>query len=157
MATIAKELGVSKDVVKYHKKSLNDDDWGWDNGHVIISPAGIDFIKSRLKKKNYDENFEKYTREKLKNIEQQLEYLDDFLIKKLVLEKEFVAAPITPVSEPEFPPAFTNDLKSFLGEEFIIWYCRKKGDIDQWADWRWDFVTIPDIQLYFDYRKGENL
>lgn len=157
MSVIAKELGVSKDVVKYHKKSLNEDDWGWDDDQIVISPNGVDFIKSRLQKKSYEANFEKYTRDKLRIIERRLEHLDEFLVKKLVIEKEIDVPVEIPLldSDPEKELVFTGDFKRFLGDDFTSWYTDQKNDMDKWDDWRWDFVKISEIQLYFDYKNGK--
>lgn len=150
MSEIAKELGVSKDVIKYHKKSLPDEEWGWNNEEqIIISPDGVDFIKSRLQKKRYEANFEKYTRDKLRMIERRLEHLDEFLLKKLVFEKEID-------SEIEKDLTFTVDFKEFLGDDFTSWYTKQKDDIHKWEDWRWEFVKISEIQLYFDYKNKKN-
>lgn len=141
MSKIAKELGVSKDVIKYHKKSLPDEEWGWnDENQIVISPDGVNFIKSRLKKKSYDFNFEKYTREKLKIIERQISYLHEFLLNELIIKSK-----TNPIS---------NDLQGFLGEGFVIWYMEQKN-METWDENCWNLVSLPEIQRYFDYKNGK--
>lgn len=51
MLEVSKALGVSKDVVKYHKKTkLDISDWREVGGKVFISPQGIAKIKQSLRK-----------------------------------------------------------------------------------------------------------
>lgn len=149
---IASELGVSKDVIKYHKKSISEAEIGWDEGQVIISPAGVDYIKSRLKKENYNENFEKYTRSKLKNIEGRLELIDEFLVKKLVLDKKVESIP-----EQETSPVLKNEvdllteLYELLNDDFKKWYC-EKNKYPNWEDWHLGFVKLVEVTAYLQQK-----
>lgn len=60
MLEVAKELGVSKDVVKYHKRKLADDDWISHDGVVYIFETGVEKIRSGLSKEenSYSKGFE---------------------------------------------------------------------------------------------------
>lgn len=148
MSVVAKELGVSKDVVKYHKKSLPESEIGWDEGKVILSPAGVDFIKSRLKKETYHENFEKYTRDKLKNIESRLELMDEFLIKKLLIEKQTESIPERKLNVAAKSEAtLLDELDNVLTDDFKQWYCELKG-YELWEEWDLSLVRVMDLISY---------
>ena len=148
MSVVAKELGVSKDVVKYHKKSLPEGEIGWDEGKVILSPAGVDFIKSRLKKETYHENFEKYTRDKLKNIESRLELMDEFLIKKLLIEKQTESIPERKLNVAAKSEAtLLDELDNVLTDDFKQWYCELKG-YELWEEWDLSLVRVMDLIRY---------
>lgn len=150
MSVVAKELGVSKEVVKYHRKSIPESEIGWDNGQVILSPAGVEFIKSRLQKGTSHENFETYTREKLKNIEGRLELIDEFLIKKGLIENQ-----VDELSEQKTSSGAKSDLNllaeldKVLTDEFKKWYCELKG-YPKWEERNWAFVRVTDL---IDYLK----
>lgn len=60
MLEVAKELGVSKDVVKYHKRKLAVDDWVSHDGVVHILETGVEKIRSGLRKEenSYSKGFE---------------------------------------------------------------------------------------------------
>ena len=45
-----KELGVSKDVVKYHQRKMNSNESFKANGKIYITPAGVEKIKNSLRK-----------------------------------------------------------------------------------------------------------
>lgn len=50
MLEVAKELGVSKDVVKYHQRKLNTSESFRMEGKIYITPAGVEKIKGGLRK-----------------------------------------------------------------------------------------------------------
>ena len=50
MLEVSKELGVSKDVVKYHQRKMGANDSFKANGKIYITPSGIEKIKSGLRK-----------------------------------------------------------------------------------------------------------
>ena len=50
MLEVAKELGVSKDVVKYHQRKMETDESYRANGKIYITPAGVEKIKNGLRK-----------------------------------------------------------------------------------------------------------
>lgn len=50
MLEVAKELGVSKDVVKYHQRKMNSSESFRENGKIYITLAGIEKIKAGLRK-----------------------------------------------------------------------------------------------------------
>lgn len=60
MLEVAKELGVSKDVVKYHKRKLTADDWAIYDGVVYIFETGVEKIREGLRKEPsmYSKSFE---------------------------------------------------------------------------------------------------
>lgn len=45
MLEVAKELGVSKDVVKYHQRKMNTGESFRANGKIYITPAGVEKSK----------------------------------------------------------------------------------------------------------------
>lgn len=44
---------------------------------------------------------------------------------------------------------FASQLKNKLNDQFIDWYCEKEK-IDEWSDWRWNFVKLSDVLLYLE-------
>lgn len=50
MLEVSKELGVSKDVVKYHQRKMNENESFKVGGKIYITPAGIENIRGRLRK-----------------------------------------------------------------------------------------------------------
>ena len=50
MLEVSKELGVSKDVVKYHQRKMDASDSFKVGGKIYITPSGIEKIKSGLRK-----------------------------------------------------------------------------------------------------------
>lgn len=50
MLEVSKELGVSKDVVKYHQRKMDASDSFKAGGKIYITPSGIEKIKSGLRK-----------------------------------------------------------------------------------------------------------
>lgn len=126
MSDIAKNLEVSKDVIKYHKKFIDKNEIMYENGQVLISDNGVDLIKKRLKKSKYNDSFEKYTRLKLKSIEDEL---------KLIGES---------ITHTQTDLGLLEQIRQELNEDFLSWYCQKE-DIIVWADWRWKFVRLNDL------------
>lgn len=74
---IAEELGVSKDLIKYHRKNLDVFQIEKVNGIYQIAPSGVEGIRSRLRKESYEEKILR----RLHMIEYQQE-----LMYKLLLE-----------------------------------------------------------------------
>lgn len=59
MSDIAGELGISKDLVKYHRKSLPASEIRKaPDGKVWISETGKNMIKGKLRKESYEKSFE---------------------------------------------------------------------------------------------------
>lgn len=143
MAEVAKELGVSKDVVKYHRKSISDDFINWKNGEIYISPEGVKWIKSKLKKDTYHANFETYTRAKLKESTGMLDMIYELLQTKLIVE------PALAKSSNQESLNLTQLIQEELTEEFIQWYCQHK-QIDTWADWQYKFIYLNDFLDYLN-------
>src|SRR5699024_11675651 len=50
MLEVSKELGVSKDVVKYHQRKMNSNETFKAGGKIYITPAGEEKIKNGLRK-----------------------------------------------------------------------------------------------------------
>lgn len=50
MLEVSKELGVSKDVVKYHQRKMNSNESFKAGGKIYITPAGEEKIKNGLRK-----------------------------------------------------------------------------------------------------------
>lgn len=85
---VAEELGISKDLVKYHRKNLDIFQIGKENGVYLISPSGIDEIRSRLRKDSYDATFEEKVMRRLGMIEKQQELIYELLLKMLNERKQ---------------------------------------------------------------------
>ena len=81
MLEVSKELGVSKDVVKYHQRKMNSNETFKAGGKIYITPAGEEKIKNGLRKESYDATFEEKVIRRLHMIEHQQE-----LMYKLLLE-----------------------------------------------------------------------
>lgn len=145
MSVIAHELGVSKDVIKYHRKRLDPRFYKKiPSGEILISPEGITYIQSKLRKERYNQDFEEYTKYKLRLLEANIERMNDLLINKLIIAPSIKKG--TDISKQE---TFASQLKNKLDDQFVTWYCEKEK-IDEWADWRWDFVKLSDILLYLE-------
>lgn len=162
MSNIAKELGVSKDVIKYHKKSLPDATLRRsERNEILISEEGIEQIKKRLKKDTYTDNFETFVRKELRELNGKADLYYDFLLHRLGSpEPEIITIPpVNPTIKNSEHSAlleyFYINPREALGQPFIEFYCQKREDIDSWADWRWDFVTLPDLEEYFVYLKEQ--
>ena len=50
MLEVSKELGISKDVVKYHQRKMNSNESFKAGGKIYITPAGEEKIKNGLRK-----------------------------------------------------------------------------------------------------------
>lgn len=80
---VAEELGISKDLVKYHRKNLDIFQIEKENGIYRISPSGVDEIRSRLRKESYDATFEEKVMRRLHMIEHQQELMYKLLLEAL--------------------------------------------------------------------------
>lgn len=80
---VAEELGISKDLVKYHRKNLGLFQMEKVDGVYRISPSGVEEIRSRLRKESYDATFEEKVLRRLRMIEQQQELLYNLLLETL--------------------------------------------------------------------------
>lgn len=80
---VAEELGISKDLVKYHRKNLNIFQVEQKDGVYRISPSGVDEIRSRLRKDIYDATFEEKVMRRLNMLEKQQELIYELLLKAL--------------------------------------------------------------------------
>ena len=70
MSDIAGELGISKDLVKYHRKSLPASEIRKaPDGKVWISETGKNMIKGKLRKESYEKSFEENVLASLARIE----------------------------------------------------------------------------------------
>ncbi|CQR26200.1 hypothetical protein BN1356_02557 [Streptococcus varani] len=80
---VAEELGISKDLVKYHRKNLGLFQMEKVDGVYRISSSGIEEIRSRLRKESYDATFEEKVLRRLRMIEQQQELMYNLLLETL--------------------------------------------------------------------------
>ena len=80
---VADELGISKDLVKYHRKNLDIFQVEQKDGVYRISPSGVDEIRSRLRKDSYDATFEEKVMRRLNMLEKQQELIYELLLKAL--------------------------------------------------------------------------
>ncbi|MHB9782186.1 hypothetical protein ACXM1Q_005500 [Streptococcus sp. 10F2] len=72
MFEVAKSLGISKNLVRYHRSKLSDEDVKKKNGVTYISPNGVEEIRSFLRKTDLDISFEESVLEKLESIQTML-------------------------------------------------------------------------------------
>lgn len=70
MVEVAKELEVSKDLVKYHKGKMPSEYWRFAERKVLISPEGVEYIRGRLRKEKYDITFEEQLLSRVRVLEQ---------------------------------------------------------------------------------------
>ncbi|WP_159560548.1 hypothetical protein [Streptococcus halichoeri] len=80
---VAEELGISKDLVKYHRKNIGLFQMEKVDGVYRISPSGVEEIRSRLRKESYDATFEEKVIRRLRMIEQQQELMYNLLLETL--------------------------------------------------------------------------
>ncbi|HFU4026397.1 TPA: hypothetical protein ACGO0F_002153 [Streptococcus suis] len=79
MSEVSKDLGISKDLVKYHKKNLPEEYWKMSEGKVYISEVGVEKIKGKLRKEKYEASFEESIIQRLR----MLEFYTDFNTREL--------------------------------------------------------------------------
>lgn len=80
---VAEELGISKDLVKYHRKNLNEFQLKQENGRYYISLAGVEVIRSRLTKESYDATFEEKVLRRLNELKSQQDIIYRLLLQLL--------------------------------------------------------------------------
>lgn len=80
---VSEELGISKDLVKYHRRHLDQFQVKRDKGVYRISPSGVEDIRSRLRKDSYDVTFEEKVTRRLRMIELQQEVIYNLLLRVL--------------------------------------------------------------------------
>lgn len=141
MSEIAKELDVSKDVVKYHRKSLSEEQVKKIDGEIFISPEGIELIKSKLKKDTYHANFETYVRQSLKRLDDGLGMVNHLLLDNLSQTDKNVP---TPPKEPNLATELATVLDN---SDFQTWYAQKKN-YSFWSDWQKEHVLVKDLQEF---------
>ena len=82
LAELASELGTSKDLMKYHRKSLPESEYFKNSrGVIYISEVGKAIIQSKLTKKEYSPEFQKQVLQKLNEIEWKIDYTGSHLNK----------------------------------------------------------------------------
>lgn len=137
MSEVAKELGVSKEVVKYHKRTLPTTDYQKVNGEIRISPEGIVTIQSKLRKETYNAHFETYVRKGIRSIEGELETVIHLLLEQSLKVNR---RPLDNVSLD-----LTDDLKTLMmNDRFQRWYC-DKNNLASWESSLLDQVKVMDI------------
>lgn len=72
MLEVAKELGITKSLVKYHRQKLQSGEVKVENGLTFISPQGVSKIKSFLRSVDYSEEFETVIQNQLNVIQELL-------------------------------------------------------------------------------------
>lgn len=68
----SKNLGISKDLIKYHKSKINPEYVVKKEGIIYISNLGVDEIRTRLRKTEYATPFEEAVMNRLVEIELKL-------------------------------------------------------------------------------------
>lgn len=115
LSAVATELGVSKNVIKYQKKFLEDKEIRWEDGKITISPDGVRLINQRIKKKSSEKQLNEVDLKKdLLTIMEELEE-----IKKL----NYGGNDVISVNA-------ATELRSDLEEKFIYLNNRIKGITD---------------------------
>lgn len=147
MSEIAKELDVSKDVVKYHRKSLPEETIQKINGEIFISPEGMEQIKGKLKKDTYHAHFETYVRQSLKQLDDRLEMVNHLLLNNITSTNK-------PVTTPQKESDLVTELETYLtSPDFQSWYTQKKH-YPMWSDWQKDYVTLVDLKEFISLNKS---
>lgn len=132
---IAQKLNVSKDVVKYHRKSLPEETIKKVDGEVYISEEGMELIRLKLKKDTYHENFEQYVRQSLRKLDQRLD-----MVNHLLLEK----APN--LTQSVFLPKEDKELISSLDTILI------SPSFQEWYDGKVEDVTVVELKEYLEFK-----
>ncbi|MBO4110694.1 hypothetical protein J5583_11245 [Streptococcus suis] len=100
MLEVSKELGVSKDVVKYHQRKMNANESFKLSGKIYITPVGIEKIRGNLRK---DKEFYSVTFEsKLMNEIQELrsnQWHHEWELKDLVKKIDSIDKKLTLILE----------------------------------------------------------
>lgn len=91
MSEIAEELKISKDLVKYHRKKLDDDEVMSHRGVVYISASGVEKIKQGLRKENYSLGFERNILQRILDLEVRCKFLEVQNKELLDLNKDLLA------------------------------------------------------------------
>lgn len=128
---IAKKLNVSKDVVKYHRKSLPEETIQKLDGEVYISDEGMELIRLKLKKDTYHENFEQYVRQSLRKLDQRLDMVNHLLLenkttskKKNKLVSEIDAILFSPQFEEWYGHEVNRDISVSDFKKFVENHCQ---------------------------------
>lgn len=138
MSEVAKELNVTKDVIKYHRKSLPEETVKKENGEVYISTEGMTIIQSKLKKETYNAHFETYVRKSLRQLDGRLDTVTSLLIKLILANGSQSTHEMT-----------TKDISYELinitqNQSFQEWYCHK-NQLPYWEEQKLSEVTVLDI------------
>lgn len=72
MLEVAKELDITKSLVRYHRPKLTDDEVKIQDGVTYISPQGIAKIKTFLRTPDYSDDFEMIVKHQLNLIQELL-------------------------------------------------------------------------------------
>jgi len=120
---IAQKLNVSKDVVKYHRKSLPEETIKKLDGEVYISEEGMELIRLKLKKDTYHENFEQYVRQSLRKLDQRLDMVNHLLLEKK--HSELISSLDTILISPSF---------------------------QEWYDGKLEDVTVVELKEYLEFK-----
>lgn len=72
MLEVAKELDITKSLVRYHRQKLADDEVKIQDGVTYISPQGIAKIKTFLRSPDYNDDFETIVKNQLNLIQELL-------------------------------------------------------------------------------------
>lgn len=165
MLELAQLLGTSKEVIKYHRKHLPDTAVGRnDRGQVVIFEEGVTIIRGKLRKEDYSTNFKQQTLRQLEALRTEfdpsgtlfrsLRAIENVLgidSSVTVVSHDTFAAGKNPVTTDETEPVLSlpEQIKQTMNDSFIAWYCQKH-ELDQWADWRWEFVSLIDFLTYLE-------
>ena len=91
MSEIAEELKISKDLVKYHRKKLDNDDVMTHRGLVYISASGVEKIKQGLRKENYSLGLEGNVIQRISEVEAKCKFLEVQNKELLDMNKDLLA------------------------------------------------------------------
>lgn len=147
MSEVAKELGVSKEVVKYHRKTISEEFIERKNGIIYISGEGVEWIKSRLKKESYNSDFEKYTRSKLKEISSRLDWINQTIYFMAHNESELVEEKNSESESDVQSSDLSMLIEEQITDDFKEWYA-SRDSLGEWGDWQRKFITLEEFLLY---------
>lgn len=84
---VAEVLKISKDLVKYHRKHLTENQLKKHDGVYYVSESGVEEIRSRLTKTKYDTSFEETVLKRLGELKHQQDLIYEFVLQMIDVPK----------------------------------------------------------------------
>lgn len=167
MSELAHLLGVSKDVIKYHRKKLPEEVISKnEHGMVVISEEGVEIIRGKLRNKDYSAEFKKTTLRHLEAIRGEFDPSAQLFRSLSAIEEALgINSSVVKVSLEDLvklrqPKTGRTPEKSLLDqldeliedEDFQNWY-RKKKWYSKWDPFLAEMIKLVDVREYFEQKQ----